>query len=241
MKILAAVFVDMEPSKSWLRDPAEVIQKMRGLAAQAIPVAVALRVAAVAREDVGNVDIKPKGINQTMTLEQLVAALDQRIKQEEHRIEGSLDAGALEALARSEFERLMNAITDGTNSWKRDIAGRVLLIASGIAQLKPGRLETFICSGLRAHQTIHSKRSEIFSCPSERKLNAAALNRRHPKHGKTTRTFHPTSMAYSLRACGMPRSSCRPRSASGREARRATASDTTTGASALSPATALRS
>jgi hypothetical protein len=76
---------------------------MSELAAQAVPIAVALPVAAVAREEVGNVDIKPKGINQSATIDDLVSSLDERIKQEARRVAGSLNAEALKGLANSEF------------------------------------------------------------------------------------------------------------------------------------------
>jgi hypothetical protein len=76
---------------------------MSELAAQAVPIAVALPVAAVAREEVGNVDIKPKGINQSATIDDLVSSLDERIKQEARRVAGSLNAEALKGLANSKF------------------------------------------------------------------------------------------------------------------------------------------
>jgi ABC-type cobalamin/Fe3+-siderophores transport system ATPase subunit len=140
--ILSEIFADMEPAASWLRDPTEIGRRLSDLAAQTVPIAVALRVAAAARESVGNIDIKPKGINSNMSVDDLVGAIDKRVTEESQRIAGSLDRAALDALARAEYAKLMKAANDGTGGWKRDIPGRIIFNRfAGMAQMKPGRLK----------------------------------------------------------------------------------------------------
>lgn len=142
-EVLAASFGDMEDEESWLRDSDEIAKRIKILAGQTIPLAVALKVAAAAREEVGNVDLMPRGINSDTTLEELLLSIHGQLSQEKSRMEASLNLEALESLARSEYSKLAESIADGTSVWLRELPGRVVFNRfANTAQIKPGRLKT---------------------------------------------------------------------------------------------------
>jgi hypothetical protein len=132
----------MEDSASWLRDPQEIRKHLLEIARQAIPYATALKVAAQARETVGNIDILPKAMGSSTTLEDLVAALSDRATQEKLRIATTLDVESLALSARSEHQRLSASILNDTEDWKKDIPGRLIFNRfAALAQIKSGRLK----------------------------------------------------------------------------------------------------
>lgn len=142
-EILASIFSEMEPTGSWLRDPKQISDRIRTLAAQTIPLAVALRIAAAARESAGHIDIMPKGIHHDTTADDLVAAVTTMAEKEKLRIGTSIDTPALEKLVRTEFERLTKIVERPDHSWKVDIPGRTVLNRfAALTQLKSGRLKT---------------------------------------------------------------------------------------------------
>ena len=149
---------------SWLRDPKQVDEKLRQLATQIVPVAVALRVAAEIREQVGNVDIMPKGIHTQSTLDDLIRAFGERLGQERERIVSSLSPATIDGVARSEYGRLQEAITHGDGSWKIDIPGRIVFNRfAHIAQMKPGRLKAlYLRKAQELHQDPFSEIRDIF-------------------------------------------------------------------------------
>jgi AAA ATPase domain len=142
-EILALAFSEMEPKDSWLRDPKKILERLRSFAVQTVPLATALRVAAAARENVGNIDIMPKGINTDTSADDLVVAFAARAGKEKSRIAAGIDTAALEKLVRDEYQRLTNATNDPSASWKNDIPGRIVFNRfAGTAQIKTGRLKT---------------------------------------------------------------------------------------------------
>ena len=141
-EVLAGVFAPMENADSWLTDPQQIAQKTAAFATETIPLTVALRVSAAAREEVGNIDIRPKGIGQAATLEQLIDLLRDCVSSEASRVKSSLDFDRLADLAKSEFEALHLAVTEGQGVWKRMIPGRIVFNRfAGAAHMKPGRLK----------------------------------------------------------------------------------------------------
>jgi hypothetical protein len=143
-RVIAAIFAEMEAdSDSWLRDPSQIQETLRRLAQQTIPLAVALKMAATARERVGNVDVMPKGINQDTTIDTLLAGLRDRVAREQARILGDLKFSGIEEVAKAEHAKLMKAVSSTCNGWRRDIPGRVVLNRfASLAKLNVGRLKT---------------------------------------------------------------------------------------------------
>ena len=141
--VLSAIFRDMDAEDSWLRDPVQVKERLRGFAQQTIPLAVARKVAALIREDIGNIDITVKGLSQDTSLEQLLHGLIEKVKVEQTRIASRLDIAAIEAVARDEHAKLLTAVSSDSQDWKREIPGRIILNRfAGTAGLKVGRLKT---------------------------------------------------------------------------------------------------
>ncbi len=140
--ILAEVFGEMEQdSSSWLRNKDRIGEALREIATQTIPYAVALKVAAVIRESVGNVDVMPSGIGGSV--DNLVALFRERISREQQRVTNNLDLATVESLCRDEFAKLEVSIADGSVHWQRDIPGRIVLNKfAGKAQIQVGRLKT---------------------------------------------------------------------------------------------------
>jgi hypothetical protein len=144
-QVIAGIFKEMEADEGcWLRDPVQVAKALRLLAGQSIPLAVALKTAAIARETVGNVDVMPKSISQDTTLDALLLGLRERVNREHSRIAGDLEFNGIEAVARAEHAKLTKAVADiRSDAWKRDIPGRVVLNRfANLAKLNVGRLKT---------------------------------------------------------------------------------------------------
>lgn len=152
-EVLALTFSEMEPEGSWLRDPNRILEKLRSLATETIPLAVALHVSAVARENVGNISIMPKGVTPDSTADSLLNAIGARIAEEKKRISTSIDPAFLEGLLRTEYERLRKACNDPASSWKRDIPGRIVLNRfAGLAQMRSSRIKTLYLRKVQEHK-----------------------------------------------------------------------------------------
>lgn len=141
--IIVEFFRDMESADSWLCDAAEVRNRLKLFCQQAVPLAVALATAAMARHRCGNVDLKVRGVSQNTTLSDLTESLSKRINSEKARIEASLDSNSILAFAESEYKRLMAAFDDDNDSWKVDVPGKVVLGRfAAAAGIDVGRLKT---------------------------------------------------------------------------------------------------
>lgn len=143
-EVIAAVFAEMEADKdSWLADTKEVGDKLRRLAQQTIPLAVALKMAAAVRETIGNVDVMPKGISQDTSLDQLLKVLRERVECEKSRIIDDLNFDSIADMAKAEHAKLVKLTAGSSQAWKSEIPGRVILKRfANIAKLDAGRLKT---------------------------------------------------------------------------------------------------
>jgi AAA15 family ATPase/GTPase len=141
--VIRAVFAEMEAGESWLLDEEAIGAELRRISLEAVPYAVALKVSAALREAVGNVDVMPKGIDATTTLDALVSAFHSRATAEAARIGTSLSLPNIGALASQEHAALTDSLANNTHTWKKDIPGRIVLNKfAGRAQMKVGRLKT---------------------------------------------------------------------------------------------------
>jgi ABC-type cobalamin/Fe3+-siderophores transport system ATPase subunit len=140
--LLVAAFNGMELTGSWLQDTSQIRERLRTFAKEATPYAVALKVAASARESVGNVSIMPGSIGQTTSIDQLIGLIVDRVGKEKQRVDEKLDLGELERIAREEYDRLHGLFASDSDAWKRDIPGRIVFNRfAAAAQIKPGRLK----------------------------------------------------------------------------------------------------
>lgn len=141
--VFAQIFEEMEPQGSWLRDNAQIADRIKLFAKLAVPLAVSLRVAAAARFSVGNADVRAKGVGSGCTLVELQDKIRERVAAENTRISASLNPAKLEILANEEFRRLHASLDNGTNEWRNDIPGRILLNQfANAAKIPVGRLKT---------------------------------------------------------------------------------------------------
>lgn len=139
--ILARVFEEMEGQESWLRDASQIQNELKRIALEVIPVAVALRTTAMVREAAGNIDAMPRGLIGA-DVDKLASSIRNRIVEEQGRIGSSLQLDSIEDDVRQEFHRLLASLSDGTDAWKIDVPGRIVLNRfAAKAQIKPGRLK----------------------------------------------------------------------------------------------------
>lgn len=139
--VLAAVFKD-DPPDSWLRDPIKIQEVLESLGRDAIPYAIALKVASAVRESIGNISIMPKGIDQNTSVEQLIESLRAKSKEETDRIQSRLNIDSLGTIAEMEHQRLIDAFGSDGKSWKSEIPGRLILNRfAGLAKINVGRLK----------------------------------------------------------------------------------------------------
>lgn len=139
---LSAVFQEMEGgSDSWLKSATAVEEVLHSLAESVVPYGVALKVSALVRESMGNVDVMPKKIG--VTQDELIEALKARISAEQTRLRAGLDEGAAIMLAVDEYEKLAASIKGNTDYWRFNLPGRVVLNRfAARANLQVGRLKT---------------------------------------------------------------------------------------------------
>ena len=99
--VIAAVFDYLEtPSNSWLREPKQIREAIREFALPFVPYGVALRIAHRLRISAGNIDLMPKQCH-GLSLEELIAAFDERRTQERRRFDEVLSGTAINELIES--------------------------------------------------------------------------------------------------------------------------------------------
>jgi hypothetical protein len=131
----------MEPDDSWLRSPEKVNERLRTLAAETVPYAVALIVSHEIRRLVGNVDIMPRSL-MGRPQEDLAAALAQKTEQERQRVLTRLDPGTASQQATLVYEELQQAVAANKDGWKARIPGRpVFNRFAAAANVDSGRLK----------------------------------------------------------------------------------------------------
>ena len=150
-RILAKVFDSMEADGSWLRSPPEIRKALKEIARTQIPYAVALATSAYFREQVGNLSIMVKDC-QSMTIDQLVRQLIDRLTEEQSRITGQVSAASVEDYARAVAKKLQESLDQNTNEWKVLIPGKQILnIFAGRAKLDAARLKTAFIKETESH------------------------------------------------------------------------------------------
>lgn len=141
-EILARCFLAMEPDGSWLRQPDAIKSRLLEFARWTIPYAVALNVTAAMRERISNISVMPKGALESKTEDELINLMTAKLNGEQKRVSEGLDESFLRSLAKSEYERLTKSIDDGSDGWKRDLPGRIILHRfASAAGIQAGRLK----------------------------------------------------------------------------------------------------
>jgi hypothetical protein len=137
--VWASAFSTLEPEGSWLRDPAQIHESLRSIAAGLVSYAAALAVSSSARLRAGNIDLMPKGAHQ-MGLPDLLRALAEKAESERGRLDEALEATTLVRMAEEYAAELEASLTIDDERWKRDIPGKPLLgMFTAKAQLHASR------------------------------------------------------------------------------------------------------
>lgn len=148
---LARAFQAVEPATSPLCDVGYITQKLKDIGKTVVPYAVALTVSASIREAVGNVSLMPKGAGAAASPEDLIGLFDVRLKEEVARVQSGMDTAIIQQLVQSEFARLVSSLEQGTQEWKSDLPGRVVLNKfAATTSLKVGHIKQLY---LRAAET----------------------------------------------------------------------------------------
>jgi predicted ATPase len=124
--VISSMFADLEAEGSWLRDPCEIENRLRGIAKNMIGYAVALIVSARIRRRVGNVDVMVKASHE-MSCDQLMNAIRSRTEMEFERVQDALEARWVEANIRETFQFISSLLDEPTDAWKIHIPGRPVL------------------------------------------------------------------------------------------------------------------
>lgn len=148
---LSLVFADLEPDNSWLRNQQAISDCLRQLAKESIAYAVGLIVSAEIRRSVGNVSIKPKGL-QGQSLDELLPLFVDRALQEATRTGNALDRLRIESLVRETYARLDAACSAATDEWITTIPGKqVLARFASQAGIDIGRLKLGYIKAVQKH------------------------------------------------------------------------------------------
>jgi ABC-type cobalamin/Fe3+-siderophores transport system ATPase subunit len=126
--VWAQAFAQMEPDDSWLRDPVRIRTALREIASQFISYAVSLAASSSLRQQVGNVDLMPKGCNGKSvpeTQDLLVA----RASHESQRVALALADDVVRREVETTFGRFESAVSADTEEWKEAIPGKSVLAA----------------------------------------------------------------------------------------------------------------
>lgn len=140
--IWAVAFAELVTEASWLRNAAQIREKLRELAREQVPYAVALKIGADLRQQAGNVSVSAKQCH-NMEVEQLVAALESQLSAEQERLEGVLDLASVSSRVEHEFAAIMTSLDSDTDVWKTLIPGKPLIsrFANSVG-VKPGHAKS---------------------------------------------------------------------------------------------------
>jgi AAA domain, putative AbiEii toxin, Type IV TA system len=133
--VWSEAFAVLEPEGSWLRDPAQVREKLREIASGYVSYAVALAASSSLRRKVGNVDLMPKDIHgksSPETQERFKAAAETELARVSAVLDGDEVGREVEAL----FTKLESALEQDSADWKVLVPGKqVLATFAGRAQV----------------------------------------------------------------------------------------------------------
>lgn len=140
--VLADCFADLESPGHWLRDPSQIRTRLKAIAEDVVPYAVALGVAAEVRLEFGNLSIMPKGID-GLPHSDMLTKLKERVAAEQARFGSVLEASHVESLADARYALLRNGLDNDDDVWLTELPGKQILSRfASAAGLQPSRLKT---------------------------------------------------------------------------------------------------
>jgi len=165
--VWSKAFAVLEPEDSWLRDPAQVREKLREIASGYVSYAVALAASSSLRRKVGNVDLMPKDIHgksSSETQERFKAAA----KDELARVSTVLDGDEVRAEVEALFAKLGSALEEDSDEWKILIPGKqVLATFAGRAKVSLPRAKAlYIAQASKSEQNPFQEVIDLFDAIS---------------------------------------------------------------------------
>lgn len=161
--VIAGAFSALEQSGHWLRRPLEIQQKMREVALKTVSYAAALATSVQVREEVGNVDILPRGCHEK-SFEDLSRLVSARLGSERNRMAASQDEAAVCSLLEGNFLRYQALLAGEGDEWKVEMPGRPVLDRfANLAGLEAGRFKRiYLDYALKAKPEVFADIFEIF-------------------------------------------------------------------------------
>jgi len=158
-EVLAKCFSDMEPEDNWLRSPDEIEKTLREIAKGFLSYATSIVVAGKIRQEVGNVDMMPKGVNST-DCDDLVHAFIDKAENEKSRINENLKSDYIERCVRETYNYMYDMLHDYSDHWKVVFPGKPILKSfAKKAQVQEGRLKNLYIQ--RSEECSHNPFKEI--------------------------------------------------------------------------------
>ena len=147
--VLAHAFREMEEPSSWLCNADEIRKKLREIALETVPYAVALKISALIRNQLGNIDLMPKGIHNITSSDELNQTFVTKIHEELNRIQLGLILSDIEENVQTEYSLLENSINEDTALWRMAIPGKTIInkFANRVG-MKSGRLKRLFLSSV---------------------------------------------------------------------------------------------
>lgn len=157
--IWTIALAELATTESWLRDAGQIRSKLRELAREQVPYAVALKIGAEIRQRAGNVSLVAKAC-QGMAVDELTEAFASQVATEQQRLEGVLDAAAVSIRVENEFAEIIRSLDSDTDDWKTLIPGKPLLARfAHCVGLKPGHAKSLYVN--RAKLADHDPFADI--------------------------------------------------------------------------------
>jgi energy-coupling factor transporter ATP-binding protein EcfA2 len=149
--VLAKVFAPMVTVGSGLTSPADIRNTLREIARGLVSYTAALTVSAYYRELVGNLDLMPKDCH-GKSAGDLVGLINTKAKEEQTRIDDSIDVSKIEQYVRDAVSQLQKSLDDDTEDWKRLIPGKpVLKMFAAKAKIDLGHLKLLFLKEAENH------------------------------------------------------------------------------------------
>lgn len=124
--VLAQVFEDQVGDTNWLRDPEKIRLKLIELARPMVPYTLALYTAAHFREQVGNIDMMPKGVDKS-SVEEMIVLLKSKASDESARVVEAVEDVKVDEFVADLTSKLNDSFRENTDYWKKVIPGKRLL------------------------------------------------------------------------------------------------------------------
>lgn len=165
--ILAECFRQLEPDDSWLRDPAQIEDRLKAIAQDKISYAASLIASSSLRREAGNVSMMPKGAHELAKTD-LLAKVRERADAEASRVKEVLELDRVEKLFGEAFDNIKSQVESGED-WKMSIPGKSIFAQfSGEANIQPGRLKSlYIAKALETESDVFDDIVEIFQAFAE--------------------------------------------------------------------------